>query len=389
MAKTVVKLGVLLLASIGFGFGQTEPDPSFPAYQRTASALEHYRALDASYRGDALPPPAKTLSPGDDYSGLAQLTGLLRLLGDLPPETSGPDEPTTYSGTLVEAVKRFQDRHGLEPDGRIGKTTIRELNVPLRVRVRQLELALERFRRLPREFDGPSVWVNLPEFRLRALDASFKPVLDMKIIAGTPKNLTPLLSGEFTKIVFRSYWNVPLSIVRKELLPEIMRDPAHMTVNNYEVTTQRGEIVATSGPLAGDVIRDLQSGRYMLRQRPGPQNALGLIKFSFPNTESIYLHDTPGKDLFKKARRDFSHGCIRVERAPELAAWLLANESDWTAARIRSAMNGTETLNVKLRTPVPVVITYITAVVLESGEVRFFDDLYGYDADLERKLAKK
>jgi murein L,D-transpeptidase YcbB/YkuD len=161
-------------------------------------------------------------------------------------------------------------------------------------------------------------------------------------------------------------------------LPHLRRDPAYLAANHYEVTTSRGELV-TSSAVSEDVLTRLRSGQYLLRQAPGPTNALGLVKFMFPNNASVYLHDTPARSLFAKVRRDFSHGCIRLEKAAEFAAWALQEEPDWTRERIGAAMNGSETLQVNLKKPIPLMVTYITAVVLETGEVRFFEDLYGYD----------
>jgi murein L,D-transpeptidase YcbB/YkuD len=357
-------------------------EPPFPAYWRTLEALGKYRELAAADGGELLPAISKPIEPGETYAGVPRLTRLLRLLGDLP-EQAASEEPEIYTDALVEAVRRFQTRHGLEPDGRIGRATLAALNVPLRQRVRQLELALERWRWLPREYARPPILVNVPEFRLRALNTALEPALDMKIIAGRAGGMqTPLLAGTVSSVIFRPYWNAPLSILRNELLPDIERDPAYLAANNYEVVTERGEVVTRSG-VTPDILARLRSGAYLLRQIPGPTNALGLVKFMFPNRYNVYLHDTPAKRLFEKTRRDFSHGCIRAERAPELVAWLLREEENWSKQRIEEAMHAAETLEVNLKRPTPILITYMTAMVLESGEVRFFEDIYRQDAALE------
>ena len=369
------------------GAGLREIEPSFPSYWRTLRALEKYRILANDDDGEALPAVEKPVEPGESYPGIPRLVRLLRALGDLPDEAAPPDGSPSYAAPIVTAVKRFQARHGLEVDGLIGRATIAQLNIPLRDRVRQLELALERWRWLPHEFSRPPVMVNLPEFRLRALDIALRPVLDTKIIAGKARDTqTPLLAGGLSSVIFRPYWNVPYSILRAELLPEIARNPAYLAANNYEVTTSRGQVV-TSSEVTADTLTRLRSGEFLLRQVPGPKNALGLVKFVFPNNASVYLHDTPGKSLFAKARRDFSHACIRVENAPEFAVWVLEGEEGWNRERIQAAMNGSKTLEVNLKRPIPLMIAYIRAVVLESGEVRFFEDLYGYDADLEKQLS--
>jgi murein L,D-transpeptidase YcbB/YkuD len=178
---------------------------------------------------------------------------------------------------------------------------------------------------------------------------------------------------------------VPLSIQRKELVPEIQRDRSYLGKHDYEVITPKGAVV-TGGTVSDEVLAQLRAGRLLLRQRPGPNNSLGLVKFMFPNQHNVYLHDTPARALFGKARRDFSHGCMRVERAEDLAVWVLRDEPDWPRERIVAAMNGVETIQVNLKRPIPVLIVYGTAVVLENGEVRFFDDVYGYDAALDKQL---
>jgi murein L,D-transpeptidase YcbB/YkuD len=288
----------------------------------------------------------------------------------------------------VTAVRRFQARHGLEPDGRLGKGTIAQLNTPLSDRVRQLELALERWRRLPYDPSRREIVLNIPEFRLRAFDTGHQPALEMKIVVGRARKLkTPVLSSKIDTVLFRPHWNVPISIQRNELVGDIKRDPEYISKNNFELVTPQDIVVAQD--TAGDkLLAQLRSGNLRLRQRPGPKNALGLVKFVFPNEYNVYMHDTPAKSLFARARRDFSHGCIRLEKATDLAEWVLREESGWTRERIEAAMQGTESTSVKLKHPIPVRTMYVTAVVLENGEVHFFEDIYGEDAALEKELGE-
>lgn len=360
-----------------------------PQYQRTVKALEHYRQLAAQDDGAILPSTKKPVDPGDHYSGVQRLVRLLRLVGDLPIGASA-DDSDNYAGDLVAAVKRFQARHGLEPDGRIGKGTLAALNTPLSFRVRQLELALERWRRLPYDPARPAILLNLPEFQLRAFNGgNSEPALEMKIIDGRAgKRRTPILSSQVDTVLFRPYWNVPRSIQRNELVPQIRKDHSYVTKNEFDIVTPRLDVVARQlGDDADDLIAQLRSGKLLLRQRPGPKNALGLVKFEFPNPYNVYMHDTPTKSLFARARRDFSHGCIRLEHAADLAEWLLPDQDGWTREKIEAAMQGEETFSVKLRQPVPVMTMYLTAVVAAGGEVRFYEDIYGDDATLERELA--
>lgn len=362
--------------------------PAFPGYKRTLAALRHY--LDVSHQDDSeqLPAPSKTLEPGDRYAGVARLTRLLRLLGDLPKDTPDPSDGL-YDGALVEGVKRFQQRHGLPPDGRVGEQTLKQLNTPLSFRKRQLQLTLERWRWVPEEFPQPPVVVNIPEFRLRTYDDVGREVLAMNVIVGKAiRHETPVFEKDMRFLVFRPYWNVPPSIQRSELVPAIRRDGNYVASQNYEIVTQDGQLI-TAGSVSKDVLEKLQAGKLAIRQKPGPNNALGLVKFMFPNDYSVYLHSTPSQQLFARSRRDFSHGCIRVEMPAELAAWVLRDKPEWNLERIRAAMqSGKDNFQLNLTKPIPVLILYGTAVVDEHETVHFFDDLYGHDAALEKVLAK-
>ena len=380
-------LGVAALTSVGPVSPQNPYHAPLDEYQRTAKALDQYRALTAEDDGSLLPSTKKPVDPGEHYAGVPRLIRLLSRIGDFSAGTA-PTASDLYGSELVTAVQRFQTRHGLEPDGRIGKTTLAQLNTPLAFRVHQLELALERWRRLTYDSSRPAIVLNLPEFRLRAFGPGHQSALEMKIVIGrAPRLKTPLLSSELDTVIFRPYWNVPLSIQRNELVADIRRDPSYLSKNDFELVTPRGAAVAED--LAGDkLLAQLRSGKLLLRQRPGPKNALGLVKFVFPNEYNVYMHDTPAKSLFARARRDFSHGCIRLEKAEDLAEWVLREESGWPRDRIAGAMQGTESMSVRLKRPIPVMTTYVTAVVLENGEVRFFEDIYGLDTALEKELAE-
>jgi murein L,D-transpeptidase YcbB/YkuD len=363
-------------------------EPPFPAYRRTITALDSY--LDLAHRDDGalLPDLKKTVKPGDHYPGVPRLIRLLELVGDLPRGTSKTFETNTYDGILVEAVKHFQQRHGLAPDGGIGSQTLKELNTPLARRITQLRLTLERWRWLPHAFERPPIIVNIPEFRLYAADNEKEVAFSMKVVVGKAyQHKTPVFASQIKSVIFRPYWNVPLGIQQQELLPHIEKDPSYLSENSYEVVDSSGKII-TDGAVNDEIMEKLRSGTLAIRQRPGPKNALGLVKFELPNQFDIYMHGTPAIQLFSRPRRDFSHGCIRVEDPVSLAAWVLRDEPEWTEEKIRTAMNGDETIRANLKKPIPVLILYGTANVTEDGEVRFSDDIYGYDADLERALAK-
>jgi L,D-transpeptidase YcbB len=362
-------------------------EPKFAGYQRTIQALQTYLALARQGDGDPVPAVTKPVKPGDAYSA-SQLSKRLQLLGDLPANSSPPTDTSTYSGALVDAVKHFQQRHGLNPDGALGQQTVQAINIPLSQRVLELQLALERWRWIPPDFPRPPVVVNIPEFKLRAYGDDLHVALSMRVVVGKSyKHQTPVFANQVRFVFFRPYWNVPPSIQRSELVPKIRKDPSYLAKHNYEVVNNASQVV-TDGAVSDAVLAQLASGSLRIRQRPGPDNALGPAKFVFPNEYNVYLHGTPAQQFFAKARRDFSHGCIRVEDPAALAAWLLQGKPEWTTDRIKEAMNGTEQVQVNLDKPVPVLIFYSTAVVEPDGEVDFFDDIYGHDADLEQVLAK-
>lgn len=198
---------------------------------------------------------------------------------------------------------------------------------------------------------------------------------------------TPIFSDTMQYVIFRPYWSVPYSIVKGELLPHIASDPDYLAKKGLEVVNSRDEVV-TSGTVTSDVIEQLRAGKLFIRQPPGPKNALGLVKFIFPNNFNVYMHDSPEHELFSQSRRDFSHGCIRLERPADLAVWVLRNNPGWDIDRVRAAMNGSTTQQVNLAHPIPVLIVYGTVIVTEDGLVHFYDDIYAHDAALEKVLAK-
>jgi L,D-transpeptidase YcbB len=358
--------------------------PEMNEYLRTLAALEQYRVWAAEDDGVVLPETDQPVEPGDHYEGVPRLVRLLRRIGDLASDIDD-SASNVYDGALVTAVKRFQGRHGLEPDGRIDNVTLAKLNVPLEFRVHQLELALERWRRHPYNSSRPAIVLNLPEFRLRAFGPANDLELEMKIIVGeAPNRKTPLLSSELETVIFRPYWAVPLSIQQNELMPEIVKDRSFLRDNHIELVGSQGD--AEGDVVSDHVIESLRAGRLRLRQTPGPKNVLGLVKFGFPNDFGIYMHDTSAPWLFSQPRRDFSHGCIRVERAEELAEWVLRTQPGWTQDRVIQVLQGVQTVGVQLMRPVQLAIIYVTAMVLENGEIDFFDDVYGEDAAFEKQL---
>jgi len=364
-------------------------EPPYPGYQRTIKALHNYLQYAKEYDGAPLPATGKTIAPGDAYPGVPQLVRLLRLVGDLPPDAIVPTDATVYQGPLVDAVRHFQTRLGRTADGKITPQTLADLNVPLATRVRQMQLILERWRWLPIGLHDAPIVANIPEFRLRAYDENFKVALTMNVVVGKAyDHNTPVFEDSMQYLVFRPYWSVPYSIAKAEFIPKIVRDPDYLEKKGFAVVDSRQEVVA-SGAIPSDVLQQLRSGKLFIRQNPGPKNSLGLVKFIFPNSYNIYMHDTPEQTFFSKSRRDFSHGCIRLERPADLAVWVLRrNSGDWNLERVRAAMNGSATQQINLAHPIPVLIVYGTVIVTEDGTVHFYDDIYGHDATLEKVLDK-
>jgi len=365
-----------------------EIEPPFKVYRRTEDALVRYTTLAQSDDGEKLPVPAKALDPGKPYEGSARLVRFLKLVGDLPPDFQASSSGT-YDASIAEGVKNFQRRHGLDDDGRLGASTVKQLNVPLTDRVRQLQLTLERWRWLPTEFSAPPIIVNIPDFRLRALDENNKVALEMPVVVGKAMSTqTPVFTRDMTFIVLRPYWNVPPGIFGRTVLPAIKKDRNYVASKRFEVTTMDGKVV-TSGPVSDDELAQLQARKLTVRQKPGPDNSLGLVKLMFPNEYNVYLHSTPQQDLFEKSRRDFSAGCVRVGRPAELTTWVLRNNPGWTLERVQQGMeNGPDNVTVKLARPVPVFILYGTAIAYENNEVHFYDDIYAHDAKLAQAMAK-
>lgn len=371
------------IATDGLEASLTQLMNAVPMYSALLKVLAQYRALEGNPAWQT--PLSGTANPGQHYTQLPLLAARLQALGDLAIEVTLPDN---YSGELLEAVKRFQIRHGFKGDGKLDKATIRSLNVTPTERVKQIELSLERLRWTPLITGDRMIVVNIPEFILRAYDVSHQEihsVIEMRVIVGRSFSTdTPLFDGQLSAIEFSPYWNIPISIARSETIPKIRANPAYLNASGLEFVL--GNQVSKEASEAN--IQEVLSGRARIRQRPGPNNALGDIKFIFPNNQNIYLHHTPSTGLFDRSRRDLSHGCIRVEAPVELAQFVLAKQADWTKSRIESAMNSKKSSTIKVVEPITVVLAYST-VVAKNQQVYFYNDIYGQDALLAKVLAKR
>ena len=374
----------------------TDLEPPFPHYQRLRHAHEQFAALAAAGEPDPvpeLPVSRPKVEPGDAWTGVPALTARLTAFGDLASNDAAagsgvaPDGTPLYGGALVDAVKRFQWRHGLEEDGIIGKATLAALNVSVADRLRQIELALERERWLPSMGEDPTIFVNVALFRLWATDpATGEEPLRMNVVVGKSlHHRTPIFIEQMEYAVLRPYWNVPYSIAVGETVPRARKDPSYIAAHDLEIVAGSSDD-ARALPPTPENLDKIVAGQLRVRQKPGPSNALGLAKFIFPNAENVYMHGTPAQQLFSRARRDFSHGCIRLENPAAFAEWVLRDKPEWTPERIKAAMNGERPTRVNLTESLRVVLFYVTVHVDSENVVHFAEDIYGYDASLDAAL---
>ncbi|MBE7158744.1 MAG: L,D-transpeptidase family protein, partial [Rhodospirillales bacterium] len=391
-------------------------EPQNPLFKATEHALPHY--LELAEKVSAQPQPElptveKPVAAGGNYPAMEPLVQRLALEGDGTPQLNG----NQYTPEVAQAVQHFQTRMGLNADGKLSAQTLEQLNVPMSVRVQQIDDALEKWRWLPEDYAKPRLLVNLPEFLVRAYTADGNLDFKMRVVDGEAKGNhdTPVFVRTMKYLIFRPYWNLPVSIVKKELLRHLGGGNGYLEAHGYEV------INSSAQPVSNWSAADLEHSRFLVRQKPGPKNSLGLVKFMFPNEYDIYMHSTPEMNLFNLARRDRSHGCIRLNDAEKMANWVLQGQSEWDADKIHQAMYGEplqgenaesnaaaqqpassdvesgvsstsgqvkDNKQVNLKTQLPVVITYLTANADEDGTMHFFNDVYGYDKELETALAK-
>jgi len=429
-------------------------EPDSEPYRKLETALGHYLDLAREQAGrvdlqQSLPLVAKAVTPGGQYGSVDALVARLQLEGDLeggdvpsptrdadvspaqtggtgllpvdtgtrlsaafqagtarlsgggnrgtkdnipvpsPPPVLTPPVSTDYTQEIAEGVKHYQARHGLAADGKLTVLTITSLNVPMTKRVQQIDDTLERWRWLPNEYVNPALMVNLPEFVLRGYSDDHARDFTMKVVVGkvVGDHDTPVFTHLMKYVIFRPFWNVPQSIIKKELAGHIQKSGiGYLASKNFETVDAKGNPVKAT-------VQQVEHGGVVVREKPGPKNSLGLIKFMFPNEYDIYMHSTPQPELFEHSRRDFSHGCVRVQKPADLAVWVLgrgkAEPADWDIDKVNEAMlMGGDNHQVNLKQTLPVAIFYMTANIGDDGQTAFFDDLYGYDNKLEEVLAK-
>jgi len=353
--------------------------PKSPRYARLKAKLAEYRTL-AAQGGFIEIPAGETLKPDMEGPRIEVLRNRLVQMDDL---AEGAHTGTVYDGALVDAVKNFQYRHGIDQDGVIGPATLASFNEPIDTRIEQMELNLERRRWMPASFGEYFVSVNLADQFLKVVRGK-KTIYTALLVVGKPYHRTPVFSETMKYIVFNPYWNVPRSIATKEYLPKLKRDPGVLARQNIRVMSGSGEVSPYSVDWSSYTRRTFP---FRLRQDPGKRNALGKIKFMFPNKHSVYIHDTPSKSLFSRSARVFSHGCMRVQDPDKLAEVLLA-EQGWSKAKVQRTYATSTKKIVKLKAPIPVHVTYITTFVNKDMSVHFRKDVYGRDELLAEALSR-
>jgi murein L,D-transpeptidase YcbB/YkuD len=347
--------------------------PNTEFYNGLRRALATYRGI-LSRGGWPMVPDGETLEAGSKGLRVVALRNRLRVTGDL--EAADPPDPAVFDDALGTAVKAFQHRHGIAPDGRVGARSLEELNVPVEARIDQMRASLERSRWVFRDIGSDFIIVDIAGYHLYLVQGG-KRTWSTNVQVGKPFHATPVFKSTLKYVEFNPTWTIPAGILRNETLPRIRKDPSYLSRNNMSVVTDSGKIV---DPATIDWAATASKGfPYMIRQEPGTNNALGRVKFIFPNEHSVYLHDTPSKGLFERTERAFSHGCIRTENPLDLAA-LLLDDQGWDRARIDDVIQSKETTRVNLDKPVTIMLLYWTAQADADGVVHFRKDLYGRDA---------
>ncbi len=359
--------------------------PPHPGYAKLREALKRHRGI-ADRGGWPAFPAGRNLVPGTRDARVVALRTRLTGEGDLP---SGNDGGDVYDTAVVHAVQRFQTRHGLEPDGVVGAATRGALNVPVRVRIRQIELNLERWRWLPRSLGRRYVMVNSAAFELALIDSG-RTVMTTQAVVGRGDWPTPIVSGQITSLIFSPVWNIPRSIAVEEVLPLVQRDPQYLRQQRISVFEDSSPAPREVDPGTVDwAAMTEQTFNLQLRQAPGGDNPLGGVKFIFGSHFNVCIHDTPARVAFHERVRNFSHGCTRIERPADLAVRLLQDSVRWAADSVRAAMTGPTEQVVPLPQPIPAHLTYWTAWVDEDGTIQFRDDIYGWDERLAAALAQR
>ncbi len=358
----------------------TTTEPTYRQYGLLKANLTKYYAIEKQGGWEMIPSTSnKALKKGDSAAAVIAVKKELALIGDMPTTNGTP----LFDDALFSAVQTFQQRNGLPTDGVLTAATIKALQIPIKTRIEQILINMERSRWVPVSIAGDYLAVNIPEYKLHVYHSDTL-MWSCSVVVGK-SNLphhSAIFNDKMEDIVFSPYWNVPKGILGKEVLPGIRRNSQYLANHNMEVVNYNGQPITSS--INWNVAA--RNFPYLIREKPGITNSLGLVKFLFPNSYDIYLHDTPQKSLFNETKRAFSHGCIRIEEPVKLAKFLLRTSPKYTDAKIAALMNGGKETYVRLPTKVPVFIAYFTAFVDRDGKLNFRDDVYKLDAKLKQLL---
>lgn len=355
-------------------------EPSNRYYIALKQQLIKYREIEKRGGFPKIISPNKLPSIFDKDSCLLNVKKYLVLSGD----TKSDDKSILFNDTLAKAISHFQTRMGLNNQGILGEATLREMNVPISFRIKQIMINMERLRWFPDDVEDNFLLINIPEYKLHVFENGIN-VMDHKVIVGKEATRTSIFKGNISQIILNPYWNVPNSIVINEMLPKLKRNSNYLAKNNMELLSGK----TTIDPSTINWNSYSSSIPYSVRQKPGEDNALGKMKFIFPNNFSIYLHDTPTRNIFNDTKRAFSHGCIRVENPMKLALYILRKNPNWKIEKLQSSVENKKTINIQIKPTLPVYIVYFTAWIGSSGEINFRNDLYNMDSQLEKEIFNK
>ena len=359
---------------------------SHAVYAGLRKAFRDYGAVAAAGGWPEFPPGPK-LQKGDRDARVRLLRNTLAAMGDLDPSENG--DGLLFDDGLETALKTFQRRHGLEPDGVVGAETATALRIPARERVMQIRANLERWRWITSDLGERYILVNVADFRVGVVEGG-REVLSMPAVVGSAYRRTPEFSGKMSHIEINPAWNVPPKLAREDILPKVRKNPGYLREKGFRVFENWTEGAREIDPDDIDWSQvKAETLSYKFRQDPGPQNSLGRVKFIFPNKFDVYLHDTPERGLFSRAVRDFSSGCIRIERPVDLAEYALRENPDWSREKILAAIDSRETRGINLRNSLSVHLLYWTAWLADDGRVQFREDIYLRDAALHRALEER
>ena len=347
-------------------------------YSKLKEKLSLYREIQKKGGFPIIKTDIKTLSVTASDSCLLQVKQRLFLSGDLKIN----DKTIVFSSSLEAAISNFQQRLGLPENGKLDAKTLIELNKTVDFRIKQMLINLERLRWVPVEIENNYILVNIPEYKLHFFENN-KLTWETNVVVGKEAKKTSIFKGNISRIIFNPYWNVPNSIINNEILPKLKNNPNYLSRNNMQVVSSTGKVIDASTINWNKYSKNVP---FIIRQKPGNNNSLGAMKFLFPNSFSIYLHDTPSKELFNQNKRDFSHGCIRVENPKRLALYLLKNDKGWNQDKVDKILKTKKETGIAIKPNMPVYIAYFTAWVDSKGNLNFRDDIYDLDDELAKEI---